>query len=179
MLAGVSDKAARLIKSMQPFSTGKEVECELWHINQLSNFDKHRRVHLTGALLESFKVPLPPALSPGRFEEVNVSCKGPFEHDTEFLSVRFIEKDGPIFNLDDVKVHAQLARNVAFDECTPAVGGWLVRDTLFHAANRRRSLERSPVSQLVWDQGCGVVPTCSVARRWPEALAVNMADCAS
>src|SRR5262249_8364684 len=44
MLKGVSNKSAALIKSLQPFSTGEGGGSPLWHLNQLSNFDKHRTI---------------------------------------------------------------------------------------------------------------------------------------
>jgi hypothetical protein len=48
-LQGVGPKAVALIKSLQPFATGEDLRSPLWHLQEFSNWDKHRSIHLTGA----------------------------------------------------------------------------------------------------------------------------------
>ena len=55
-LKGVGTKAKALIKILQPFSTGEGTDSPLWHLHELSNFDKHRRICLTGAVTHQLHV---------------------------------------------------------------------------------------------------------------------------
>jgi hypothetical protein len=81
MLKGVSNQAATLIKTFQPFSTGEGTNSPLWHVNQLSNIDKHRTIHLTGGTVEAFNFSFPTVVNPGRIDK-RIRERGAFEHNT-------------------------------------------------------------------------------------------------
>lgn len=49
MLNGVGADAVALIESLQPFATGEDIQSPLWHLQEFSNWDKHRSIHLTSA----------------------------------------------------------------------------------------------------------------------------------
>ena len=62
---GLSDAAIAMLRSTQPFpaldgGTGQGHDSPLWHLKELSDCDKHRTLHLTGTLLESFEFTFPP-----------------------------------------------------------------------------------------------------------------------
>jgi len=143
MLKGVSEDAAVLIKQLQPFSTGEGEKSPLWHLSNLSNFDKHRTLHLTTGMLESFNFSFPPLISGGQVFK-SVSSKGPFDNNTVIAAGRMIShSDRPMIAGTPVKVNAEITFNIAFDQGTPVVGEWIVLNTLLDAANRtRESVDR-------------------------------------
>lgn len=55
-LVGVSAEATALIKTFQPFSTGEGTDSPLWHLRELSNWDKHRALHLTCSTTHHLKI---------------------------------------------------------------------------------------------------------------------------
>jgi hypothetical protein len=55
-LKGVGANAKALIKTLQPFSTGEGTNSPLWHLHELSNFDKHRRICLASAVTHDLHV---------------------------------------------------------------------------------------------------------------------------
>ena len=59
-LLNVHPDAIGAIKSEQPFRTGECAERPLWHLKELSDVDKHRTLHVTGALVQAFKATFPP-----------------------------------------------------------------------------------------------------------------------
>ena len=136
MLRGVSDNAAVLIKSFQPFATGEGTKSPLWHLCQLSNFDKHRSIHLTGGTLEAFKFSFPPFANPTRVES-QVRKRGAFEHDTEIARGRMFG-EGQLFDSDQVKMKAEIAFDIVFDQRTPVIADCSVIRTLRDAADRTR-----------------------------------------
>lgn len=86
MLKGVSSKAAALIETLQPYSTGEKALSPLWHLNPLSNIDKHRTLHLTGGTVQSFNFEFPPLANPTRIVNKEVRAAGAFDHNTELIS---------------------------------------------------------------------------------------------
>jgi hypothetical protein len=134
MLVGVGDEATRLIKSLQPFATGEGVASPLWHLKKLSDFDKHRTIHLTGALLERFNVQFPNPQCPMKVNYKVNRDVGPFADNTVFVVGQFIS-DGPPYS-GEVKVNAKLKTNVAFHHETPVVGTRLFGPTLVAISHR-------------------------------------------
>lgn len=141
MLAGVNRKAVGLIETLQPFSTGERDRSPLWHLNKLSNIDKHRTLHLTGGTVESFNFSFPPIVNAGRIDK-RISEQGAFEHNTIVVEGRMFS-DQPMLGTGEVKVKAEIAFDIVFDQRTPLVGEWSVLRTLLDAANRtRESIKR-------------------------------------
>lgn len=135
MLIGVSKKARDLIEALQPFSTGEHEKSPLWHLNQLSNIDKHRTLHLTGGTLQAFNFSFPPVVHAGKIDK-QIKEKGAFEHNTRVAWGRMCS-DLPMFGTD-VKVIAELSYEIVFDQRTALVAEWSVIGTLLAAADRTR-----------------------------------------
>ena len=138
MLKGVGGDGATLIKASQPFSTGDNDKSPLWQLNQLSNFDKHRTIHLTGATLESFDFSFPPIVNPGEIAK-NLAGRGAFENNTVIARARMVS-DKPMFGNQQVNVKAKLLFNIVFGQETPIVGEQSVFDTLLVIADRTRDV---------------------------------------
>jgi hypothetical protein len=135
MLIGVSKHATDLIKSLQPFSTGEGAKSPLWHLNQLSNIDKHRTLHLTGGTVQAFNFSFPPVVNPGKIDK-QISERGAFEHNTVIARGRMFS-ELPMFG-NQVKVNAEISFDIVFDQCSAPVGEWSVIGTLRDAVYRSR-----------------------------------------
>jgi hypothetical protein len=73
----VGQDAVDLIQSEEPFSTGEGVYSPLWHLQELSNADKHRTLHLTGTQLAAFSFNFPALLEDCAQTTLEVAQKGP------------------------------------------------------------------------------------------------------
>ncbi len=138
-LKGLDDKAIDLIRSEQPFSiceggTGESVESPLWHLKELSNCDKHRTIHLVGILLHEYNFTFPPLIREVTLHKEVVQNSGPIQQDAVLARAYFPGVSEWPFENREVKGH--LRTNIAFDQWTPSVGGWLVAETLMETANR-------------------------------------------
>lgn len=145
-LDGIGSRAIDLIKSEQPFpknegGTGEGIKSPLWHLHELSNADKHRRIYLTSALIEEFKFTFPPLKQSVIVRNQVRSNPGPIKEDTILARAYFSGcTDWPFA---EPYVNSELRTDIAFDQRTPAVGGWLVFATLVDVANRtERILKR-------------------------------------
>jgi hypothetical protein len=138
MLRGLNRESTNLIESFQPFSTGENVRSPLWHLGELSNFDKHRTLHLTGGTLEAFKFTFPPLVNPGRISKT-VRERGAFQNNTIIAEGQFIGRGHP-FGDQEVKMKADCLFNVVFDERTPVVPEYAVIGTLLDIADRTVSI---------------------------------------
>jgi len=136
MLVGVSKQAAGLIETLQPFSTAEHANSPLWHVNQLSNIDKHRTLHLTGGTLQSFNFSFPPIVNPGRINR-RIREAGAFQNNTIVAEGRMLS-DLPMFGRDKVKVNAEISFDIVFDHGSTLIGDWSVFGTLLDAADRSR-----------------------------------------
>lgn len=95
-LAGVDPRATAIIKGAQPYVRGKDFESDpLWRLNQLSNIDKHRVLHLVtaasaGMQIRILKSPMPdnPILY------ISVIDEGVVEQNTNIATIEF----NPAFN---------------------------------------------------------------------------------
>ena len=134
MLKGVRAERAALIKVLQPFSTGEHVKSPLWHLAELSNFDKHRTLHLTFGHLQSFNFGFPPLACAAQITH-QVRQGGTFEDDTEIARAHIVCNEPP-FGREDVKVNVKINFEVVFNEGTPAPGVWTVLGTLLDIADR-------------------------------------------
>jgi hypothetical protein len=93
MLKGVGVKAVELIKSVQPFETEEGTKSPLWLLSELSNWDKHRSIPLTGASINNISVGA--TAVPG-FRGFGFVPNGPFEDDTALAWVRFDPSSEPL-----------------------------------------------------------------------------------
>jgi hypothetical protein len=135
MLKGVSQDAASLIKTFQPFDTGEKERSPLWHLNRLSNFDKHNMIHLTGGTIEAHNFSFP-TLEAAAYIERGIRKRGAFEHNTPVAWGR-IFSDQPPFGVRALKVKAEISFDVIFDDrSSPASGEWSVIRTLRDGGNR-------------------------------------------
>ena len=136
MLAGVSSGAIDLIRTEQPFCTGEKLECPLWHLQELSNADKHRTIHVTGTMVSEYKFTMPPLLEPIRdIREFARRPTGPIQQNAILWEGRVIGgKLSYPWAQGDVTGH--LAQDIAFDKATPSVGGWIAMATLANILSR-------------------------------------------
>lgn len=121
-LHGVGDTAKALIRSKQPFSTGEDVESPLWKLLRLSDFDKHRTLHLMGAMLYTGRIKFP-FLAQG-VEPIDTFARepGPFENETILAWLRVSGTGWPfVVPEDQVSVEGHTSFDVAFDERNPDV----------------------------------------------------------
>lgn len=138
-LKGISQKAVQLIRAEQPFSvsdggTGEGIQSPLWHLKELSNCDKHRTIHLTGTLIEKYNFRFSPVTRTLTVHRQETREPGPIQEDAILYRAYFPGVTEWPFKQCEVK--AELLTHIAFDQRTPAVGGWLVFDTLVNVANR-------------------------------------------
>lgn len=138
-LKGIDNKAIDLIRSEQPFpvsegGTGENIKSPLWHLKELSDCDKHRTIHLVGTLLEEYNFTFPPLTRDVTVQKEIVHNTGPIQQNAVLGRARFPGISEWPFQDREVKGH--LRTNIAFDQWTPSVGGWLVAETLIEIANR-------------------------------------------
>jgi hypothetical protein len=126
-IAGVSPTAAALIGSKQPFATGEGASSPLWQLYELSNFDKHRTLHLMGAFFEARKYELV-GLAPAVPMKTDPKISGPFEDGTEFLVVEFGGTADPFsVPVEQVKMEGDLRIDIAFDDrCRPVANARVI-----------------------------------------------------
>lgn len=126
MLVGVGDTARALIEREQPYKTGERQSSPLWHLHELSNWDKHRTIHLTHALSQSFTIEAP-------FPAVHfVHCRqaGPLKNGAILGGGMFALRDRPLSEwVDQVDVKFKFTADIGFEH-PHAVKGLLVRPTL-------------------------------------------------
>jgi hypothetical protein len=127
-IAGVSPEAATLIESLQPFATGKDGDPRasiqrqpLWLLHELSNFDKHRTLHLVDVAIAGVDLKFS-GLLPGIECTFTARRPGPVKDGTVFLSVRFGGTAWP-FSVppDQVKMDGPIQTDILFDEGCAAV----------------------------------------------------------
>ena len=138
-LHDVGSDAIDLIRSEQPFKTRQDtIKMPLWNLKELSDVDKHRRLHLTGAMVSAFDVKFAPLKFPVKIAVIEQRDTGPIQADA-VLWRGFVHgaTEWPFANRD---VHFKLTVDIAFDQGTPAVGGWIVVGTLDECATRVREI---------------------------------------
>jgi hypothetical protein len=134
-LHGVGGDAKALIESLQPFRTGEGVRSPLWQLLKLSDFDKHRTLHLAGAKNQAAQLKLS-GLTPHMPVEVSTTI-GPLEDGAPFLTVHFPGTSQPFPKTpDDVKVKGPLGLGIVFDKGSVAVAGEGVAETLGSVGKR-------------------------------------------
>lgn len=124
-LHGTNAATRSLIEAQQPFHTGEKHSSPLWHLHELSNFDKHRTIHLTCGSLEQLKLDVGP-LAAGQIggEHVEVRGPGPFRDGTVFLKMHI--RNWFCVPTHEVEVKGKFLATVVFDEGGPLFGGDLM-----------------------------------------------------
>jgi len=138
-LKGVSSKAVDLIRSEQPFpqkdgGTGEGERSPLRHLKELSDADKHRLIHITGAMLQSFQFDLAELKADAKHRQFVRRNPGPMEQDA--ILVRALFEGFREWPFTNPEVYCKLATSVTFDQGTPVAGWWEVIGTLIDIANR-------------------------------------------
>lgn len=145
-LVHVGTDAIDLIRSEQPFSTGEKALSPLWHLKELSDVDKHRTLHVTGSMVQAFSAKLPPLLYPVSIAALDVRPPGPIQNDAVLWRGSIPEAhDWPFQHRN---VNANLTVGIAFDQRTPAVGGWLVIATLADIHGRTDRIARRIAAEM-------------------------------
>jgi hypothetical protein len=91
-LKGVGAKAKALIKTLQPFSTGEGTNSPLWHLHELANFDKHRRICLASAVTHALHV----QGVAGEVTGLIVGKQGELQDGAILVGVRLVPSNTPI-----------------------------------------------------------------------------------
>jgi hypothetical protein len=114
-IAGVSEEVAALIRKEQPFVAGEDARSDpLWQLHELSNFDKHRTIHLTGVSLQGAALRFS-GIHPGARYNWETRAPGPFKDDTAIMEITFLGSDWPfIVPVDEVEVQGPMRFDVAF-----------------------------------------------------------------
>ena len=107
-----------VIEDEQPFQGrhGEPEDDPLWLLYCLSNFDRHRFIHLTSIITTASFQSFTPPEAAARFEQVRVSY-GAFESEAEVARFRIL--DGPEL---DVHVESNVRFAVAFRDAGPGAG---------------------------------------------------------
>jgi len=95
MLQGVGADAITLIKSEQPFATGEKTKNPLWHLNKLSNWDKHRCICLAGAGANNSEAS---AIYSSDIKGVLLAQSGPIRDNAILFGVLLTPSDTPILD---------------------------------------------------------------------------------
>lgn len=152
----VRQDAVDLIESEQPFSTGEGIKSPLWHLQELSNADKHRTLHLTGALVQKFEIPNLRINHDGTMDVLEVRHQGPIQDKAILWRARFPNaKSFPVYT-NNGKIETNLTIGIAFDEATPAVGGWLTIATLANIHGRSDKIARR-IATEIFERDLGLV----------------------
>jgi hypothetical protein len=131
LVQGVAADTAALIKSLNPFSTGEGAKSPLWLLQKLSNFDKHRTLHLTSTLLRGANFSLPPLKPMVRITGYQVARAGPVKDGAEIARFSLVGPPGsPFMAEDQMRVEVKVSGGVAFDPGCDEVSGKDVMETL-------------------------------------------------
>jgi hypothetical protein len=145
-LRNVRTDAVDLIRSEQPFATGEGERSPLWHLKELSDIDKHRTLHVTGAMVETFNFMFPPLKHDAVVHREPPRGPGPIQQDSILGRAYFPGVSSWPFA--DDKVQCELRVDVAFDHGIPAPGTWLVFATLADAGNRTERVLRRVAEEI-------------------------------
>jgi hypothetical protein len=114
MLKGVSASTKALIKTLQPFHTGEHGASPLWHLHQLSNWDKHRELVITGAFRHPEKEVFVEAPWPSNLA---IRPDGQFEDGAVLFSAELLACELPISErIDKVQMNGHLPFYEALQE---------------------------------------------------------------
>lgn len=114
---GVSDEIRDLISGVQPFTAGQEAAAQpLWVLQELTNIDKHRTLHLTAHFIKGVTGASEP-LKAGQMEVLEMISTGIFKNEAVLMVVAF---DPPQAEL---KFEAKATLDIAFDERSAPADG--------------------------------------------------------
>jgi len=135
LLQGVSKDATDMIEAEQPFRTGEGIKSPR-HLHELSNIDKHRTLHVTGAMVHQFAAEFPPLKQRVTINDVTLSERGEIQQDTVLWRGCLDGASEWPFTQRDVK--STLGVDVAFEKGVPIDDGtaWLAIGTLRQVAGR-------------------------------------------
>ena len=150
-LKGVNSKAVALVRSEQPFpkedgGTGEGERSPLWHLQELSNADKHRLIHVTGAMLQSFQFDLAQLRADAKVRQMTRRGPGPMEQDC--ILVRAWFEGFREWPFTKPEVDCKIGTSVTFHKGTPVAGWWEVIGTLIDIANRTDRILRRMAEEI-------------------------------
>jgi hypothetical protein len=115
-LHGVGATAKTLIKAAQPFETGEGHNNPLWHLHELSNWDKHRAIAFAATTRRSAEV----EAVVDEVERWFVSVPGPLHDDAELFRVKLKPSAIPFRErIDKVKMKGGFTFHITFEQ--PAI----------------------------------------------------------
>jgi hypothetical protein len=123
-LKGVGIEPMAFIETTQPFATGERKDSPLWHLHELSNWDKHRSIYVTGASSADPSIETVGQITPNTM--ISFRAPGPFENGTVMFKF-----SGPL----GMHVKAKFAFHIAVKE-PPLLGGLRLIDSLWACGQR-------------------------------------------
>lgn len=139
LLHGVGSNARALIKSMQPFSTGENIKSPLWQLREVSNFDKHRTLHVTSTSLEQVKLTFPWVKAGITYIPLYQMPPGPFKNGALLYRLGFTGTGWPFVAPEgspELQVQGNFRGDIAFDQGSPEIGGAVVIPALLGIGSR-------------------------------------------
>jgi hypothetical protein len=119
VLVGVGTKAKALIKSLQPFATGEGGASPLWHLHELSNWDKHRTITAAAAAAEAISIQAVAGEVAGLMV---MQTRKPLKDDTVLCSARLKPSATPFMDrIASVKMEGNFTYYIAFEQPAVAV----------------------------------------------------------
>lgn len=116
-IGGIAPRAQAIIEGLQPYHRGNDYASDpLWVLYELSNIDKHRRLHLTPFVTRSPWFAVARDVDVDFVRHVNVYHPGgPLEGDTVLVGYPRVPKD-------KMKMQFEFLFNVTFGKGSPAYG---------------------------------------------------------
>jgi hypothetical protein len=131
-LNGVGSAGKTFVKSLQPFSTREGTTSPLWHLHELSNWDKHRLIYLTQAFARDPKA----GAKVEHVFGVKIPVSGPFQDGAMAWGLMLRPSAVPIEErIKTMDVQFQITIDIAFKE-PPVVEGLLMAPILNAIAKR-------------------------------------------
>jgi hypothetical protein len=135
-VSGMDDADIALIKTTQPYERGDAFrDHPLYVLNELSNWDKHRELHLCGSVLQGSTFHIKETRN-ARWGLLESRPFGPFVDKTVVAVYQIMPTVADDF---DVKMNVRVSFGVAFAEGNPAAGRG-VRETLHGVRNYVRDI---------------------------------------
>ena len=118
-IRGLADDAQAVIENIQPWQRRENPEGHrLWALQEISNWDKHRLLHLTNVVAAVNNITLTSKGS-GTVKQTFTCPDGPVEDGTELACFTI---SGPPNSQGEVNVDADIIYDIAFDKTGPGRG---------------------------------------------------------
>jgi hypothetical protein len=133
-LAGAPENVRTVIKSLQPFATGEKADSPLWHLRELSNWDKHKTIHVA---MMSTRNTSNEGIA-GQISSLFLGSGGPIKDETVVVGATLVHSDIPfIERAKQVHMKWNITLDITFQD-TPVLDRKVVDSSLAVIGNRVR-----------------------------------------